>query len=263
MASTEDGHWFISQVHDGLQTAQGGLIMSTTTSDYPDAVASYSLYVANAWQPMPEFRVLERSKQDCSEIPDLDDKVPRGGTISPVNGTHYIADFDVRNLKDDPAAYKYPEDKRAFTYIKDREGAENFPPFAVVSEIPKIYYFERLMTDEECDGVIEAAHDKITRSGVVPHKGSSLSTIQDIRTSSQTWLTESVPAVNSIMNRLMAITGFTPQDHEAMQVLRYQIDQKYDAHHDFFDPKLYGPQTNNRALTCFLYLDDVTEGGHT
>ena len=51
--------------------------------------------------------------------------------------------------------------------------------------------------------------------------------------------------------------------NEELQVLRYDKSQKYDAHNDYFDPKMYGPQGSNRAITVFLYLTDVEAGGET
>eukprot|EP00755_Sulcionema_specki_P013136 Sspe_Gene.53179::Locus_29423_Transcript_1_1_Confidence_1.000_Length_1521::g.53179::m.53179/K00472/P4HA; prolyl 4-hydroxylase len=65
------------------------------------------------------------------------------------------------------------------------------------------------------------------------------------------------------MDRVVSVTGFTRQDHEAMQILRYGSKQKYDAHHDYFDPVHYGAQKTNRAITAFLYFSTVDEGGET
>ena len=60
---------------------------------------------------------------------------------------------------------------------------------------------------------------------------------------------------------------------EAVQVLRYEKMQHYQAHHDFFDADYYQEQqgmlsqlknvANNRLATVFMYLNDVSEGGQT
>ena len=41
-----------------------------------------------------------------------------------------------------------------------------------------------------------------------------------------------------------------PKSHqEFVQVLRYEEGQKYDAHHDWFDPKLYAADKGTLAMT--------------
>ena len=50
---------------------------------------------------------------------------------------------------------------------------------------------------------------------------------------------------------------------EQMQILHYEVGQKYDAHEDAFDPAWDGPQTSNRAATAFMYLNTVEDGGTT
>lgn len=50
---------------------------------------------------------------------------------------------------------------------------------------------------------------------------------------------------------------------QAFNVLRYELDQKYDSHMDTFDPKDFGPQYSQRMATMLLYLSDVEEGGET
>ena len=56
-------------------------------------------------------------------------------------------------------------------------------------------------------------------------------------------------------------------------MLRYEETQKYDAHHDYFDPRLYAKDRNtinmighgkkNRMATVLWYLSDVISGGET
>jgi prolyl 4-hydroxylase len=63
----------------------------------------------------------------------------------------------------------------------------------------------------------------------------------------------------------------THQEH--LQVLRYLPGEKYDQHHDYFDPALYQNDREtlemtrhgkrNRFATFFWYLSDVTSGGET
>lgn len=46
-------------------------------------------------------------------------------------------------------------------------------------------------------------------------------------------------------------------------VLRYNVGQHYDSHHDVFDPAVYGPQPAARVATVLIYLRAPEEGGET
>ncbi|CAI5976956.1 unnamed protein product [Closterium sp. NIES-65] len=51
------------------------------------------------------------------------------------------------------------------------------------------------------------------------------------------------------------------ENQEAMQVLRYQEGQKYEAHHDFFEKE--GQQGGHRYATVLMYLTEGLMGGET
>ena len=66
-------------------------------------------------------------------------------------------------------------------------------------------------------------------------------------------------------------TPVTHQEH--LQVLRYYQGEKYDSHHDFFDPNLFRQDycmieslmhgRRNRMATVFFYFNNVEAGGET
>eukprot|EP01064_Diplonema_japonicum_P021317 TRINITY_DN30855_c0_g1_i1.p1 TRINITY_DN30855_c0_g1~~TRINITY_DN30855_c0_g1_i1.p1 ORF type:complete len:489 (+),score=94.73 TRINITY_DN30855_c0_g1_i1:53-1468(+) len=259
LCSLADGRWILSDSFENCKAGQATWV-SKTSSQHPLDIGPWSTLVGDGWTEIPEFNIILKTEVDCSLTSKLEGKIPHTGQSNPTKGVNYEADYDVTDPKKDDEKYAY-KPGIGFKYMEDRDVEK--PPFTVLSNIPKIYFFDKLLTDEECDAIVHAAESRITRSGVVPWKGSNASNIQEVRTSSHTWLTESVPAVNDVMNRLLSLFGFKVADHEALQVLRYQHNQKYDAHHDYFDPGLYGKQVSNRALTCFLYLNTVEEGGET
>ena len=94
------------------------------------------------------------------------------------------------------------------------------------------------------------------------------------RTSQSTFLNSiNDEVLSDIDDRVASLTRIPKSHGEYVQVLRYGPGEKYDAHHDYFDPKLYRNDANtlnlieygkkNRFATVFWYLTDVTEGGET
>eukprot|EP01063_Lacrimia_lanifica_P021367 TRINITY_DN2867_c2_g1_i1.p1 TRINITY_DN2867_c2_g1~~TRINITY_DN2867_c2_g1_i1.p1 ORF type:complete len:544 (+),score=189.15 TRINITY_DN2867_c2_g1_i1:48-1679(+) len=196
------------------------------------------------------------------EAPPLDTVLPWGGTgdVHPVNGTDYLADFTSDDLIEG-TEYQYPIPHRApFRYIYDIRPSL---PHAILSLSPRIVYFERFLPDEDADAIVAVARAKLERSKVQLPGEEAGNGVDDVRTSHQTWLADSVPAVRRLVDRLLAVTGFRRGDNELLQILQYSKAQKYDAHHDYFDPKVYGPTDHNRMLTCFIYLNTPEEGGWT
>ena len=148
-----------------------------------------------------------------------------------------------------------------FSYIN-----ESTSPFAFVwvSARPRVAYIPNFMTDDECDELVQKAAPYLARSMVAPIDPAEADRrINDVRTSHQTWLSVLFGTARTIADRIFLLTGFERGSSEDMQILRYGVSQKYDAHNDYFDPKIYGPQPTNRAVTVFLYLSDVDEGGET
>ena len=53
------------------------------------------------------------------------------------------------------------------------------------------------------------------------------------------------------------------ENAESIQVLRYEIGQKYDAHFDYFHDKNNVKCGGQRFVTVLMYLTDVKKGGET
>ena len=94
------------------------------------------------------------------------------------------------------------------------------------------------------------------------------------RTSQSTFLAaHDDDILKEIEHRTASLTRIPRSHQEYVQVLRYGTTEKYDAHHDYFDPASYQSDPNtlkliehgkkNRYATVFWYLTDVNEGGHT
>ena len=102
-------------------------------------------------------------------------------------------------------------------------------------------------------------------------KGKSAS---EWRTSTNTFLAKGATVELGNLERRVAELSRVPlKNSEQVQVLHYDPLQKYDSHHDYFDPAFYGsnPRTmamiengkRNRLVTAFFYLSTVQEGGET
>ncbi|CAI5495508.1 unnamed protein product [Closterium sp. Naga37s-1] len=105
------------------------------------------------------------------------------------------------------------------------------------------------------------ARPRLERSEVVAREGEGTN-VDDVRTSFGTFLDyQQDDVIKAIEQRLAAWTFLPVENQEAMQVLRYQEGQKYEAHHDFFEKE--GQQGGHRYATVLMYLTEGLMGGET
>lgn len=185
------------------------------------------------------------------------------------NGVDYFADYNIFNVSDplpgddDASVTHNPRDGQPYIFHYINRTTSKFK-FKWLSTKPRVALIPNFLSEDECDQVVNTASPNLARSQVAVRKGEEgQPTVQESRTSSQTWLSVTSGIGQTISNRIFELTGFKPGSSELMQVLRYQKGQKYNAHLDYFSPELYGKQSSNRAATVFLYLRSVEEGGHT
>eukprot|EP01063_Lacrimia_lanifica_P033928 TRINITY_DN6164_c0_g1_i1.p1 TRINITY_DN6164_c0_g1~~TRINITY_DN6164_c0_g1_i1.p1 ORF type:complete len:613 (+),score=152.74 TRINITY_DN6164_c0_g1_i1:55-1839(+) len=260
VARLATGHWAFATSVDNIKTGTYEYV-STNPAARPDEAGGYTT-PPGSQAAIPGFEV-QSAWGDCTDGIPLDTAVPWGepGDVDPVNGTHYIADYGLHEMKDDPAAYAYPMIDRAYTFISDRR--PTLPHVAIALQ-PRLLFFPNFLTEADCDAIVSIAHSRLSRSQVsLKHGKDEEGSTDDVRTSWQTWLDLRHEPVRRLIRRILAVTGFQHGDAESLQILRYQQNQKYEAHEDYFDPAVYGWQNNNRALTCFIYLNTVEKGGWT
>lgn len=140
---------------------------------------------------------------------------------------------------------------------------------------PIVLSVQGFLSGEECSHVREKASKFIKHSSGVSNmdhdQGKDAS---EWRTSKSTFLSSRGNQIlKDIEIRTAKLTRIPKNHQEDTQVLKYEIGQKYDAHHDFFDVKLYQKDKYtlqltkngevNRFATVFWYLSDVAEGGET
>ncbi|WP_369903195.1 2OG-Fe(II) oxygenase [Bacillus manliponensis] len=125
-------------------------------------------------------------------------------------------------------------------------------------EEPLIVVLNNVLSDEECNELINLSKDKMKRSKI----GGSRE-VSEIRTSSSVFLEENEnDLVTKIEKRIASIMNIPIEYGEGIQILNYEIGQEYKAHFDFFSSSSRAA-SNNRISTLVMYLNDVEEGGET
>ena len=128
-------------------------------------------------------------------------------------------------------------------------------------DINQIYEFPNLLTNEECNKIIELSKDKIVRSTVIGE--SQKNDISTVRTSSNTFLNNSIdPLMKQINNKIYSLIEINTENYEDLQVVQYKPGQFYKAHWDACDPKK-DERCNQDVLkgglrfaTFIIYLND-------
>jgi prolyl 4-hydroxylase len=121
-------------------------------------------------------------------------------------------------------------------------------------EEPLVVVLGNVLSDEECDELIQLSKDRMERSKI-----GSAREVNSLRTSSSTFLPEDESdIINRIEKRISQIMGVPVEHGEGIQVLNYKVGQEYKAHFDFFESA-----KNPRISTLVMYLNDVESGGET
>lgn len=138
---------------------------------------------------------------------------------------------------------------------------------------PLVLMSRDFLTISECQEIQEAAAPSLMYSDVVLMDQDAGRPATDFRTSSSTFLTKATPLMRTLNDRTADFLKIPRTHQEHLQVLKYQVGEKYDIHDDFFDPAKYqnDPGTlqatenghRNRMATFFWYLSNVTAGGET
>ena len=133
---------------------------------------------------------------------------------------------------------------------------------------PRIVVFGNLLSDEECDALIEAAKPRMARSLTVATKTGGEEINAD-RTSNGMFFTR---GENDVVRRLEAriarLVDWPVENGEGLQILHYRAGAEYKPHYDYFDPAEPGTPTilkrgGQRVATLVMYLSEPEKGGGT
>lgn len=123
------------------------------------------------------------------------------------------------------------------------------------------------LSDEECDRLIEfgaaEGYERSTEYADDNNVDGSAKYIEaEGRTSSNTFCSEDCDnddIVKAVIQRMEDMTKLPKENHERLQLVKYDDGEFYELHHDFsavHTRHQYGP----RILTFFFYLNDKTSG---
>ena len=133
---------------------------------------------------------------------------------------------------------------------------------------PRIVVLRGLLSDAECDALIDLARPRLSRSEtVVNHSGAS--EVNAARTSQGMFFSRGEgELVSAIEERIAALLNWPIERGEGLQVLRYGVGAEYRPHFDYFDPAQPGSQSilkrgGQRVGTVLMYLNTPESGGAT
>ena len=166
-----------------------------------------------------------------------------------------------------PARLKVPQLKLEGAPLYLDAGDRRVAVLGVVKD-PCIVMLGGLLSDEECDALIDAARPAMERSSVL-NMESGDSQVQDVRTSNGMFFQRSQnEVVERVEARLARLANWPVENGEGMQVLQYGPGAEYKPHYDYFDPREPGTATilkrgGQRVATILMYLNEPARGGGT
>ncbi|XP_009363441.1 probable prolyl 4-hydroxylase 10 [Pyrus x bretschneideri] len=133
----------------------------------------------------------------------------------------------------------------------------------VISWEPRAFVYHNFLTKAECDYLIDLAKPTMHKSTVVDSE-TGKSKDSRVRTSSGTFLARGRDKIIRNIEKKIANFTFLPVEHgEGLQVLHYEVGQKYEPHYDYFQDDFNTKNGGQRIGTVLMYLSDVEEGGET
>jgi len=139
---------------------------------------------------------------------------------------------------------------------------------AMVLANPNLALVEDLLSEQECDKLIQMAQGKLRRSEVVDPQSGRLE-ISGVRLSEGAHFAYGENAIVArIEARIALLTGIPIAHGEPLQLLHYPVGGEYVPHHDYFDPAYEGASQQlahggQRVATMVIYLREPEQGGDT
>lgn len=134
--------------------------------------------------------------------------------------------------------------------------------------LPEVVVFSNLLSDAECEALIEQAKPRLSTSLTVDiATGDEL--LHAARTSEGMFFQQGESdVVQRVENRIAKLLRWPVKNGEGLQVLRYSKGGEYLPHYDYFDPREAGTpklleRGGQRVATLIMYLHSPEDGGAT
>ena len=133
---------------------------------------------------------------------------------------------------------------------------------------PRVVVFGGLLSDEECDALIEAAKPRLARSLTVATKTGGEELNADRTSNGMFFQRGENEVVKRVEARIARLVNWPEENGEGLQVLHYRPGAEYKPHYDYFDPNEPGTPTilkrgGQRVATLVMYLGEPAKGGGT
>jgi prolyl 4-hydroxylase len=133
---------------------------------------------------------------------------------------------------------------------------------------PRVVVFGGLLSDEECEALIELAKPRLARSLTVETKTGGQEINADRTSNGMFFQRGENDLVRRIEARIARLLNWPEENGEGLQVLHYLPGTEYKPHYDYFDPNEPGTPTilkrgGQRVGTLVMYLAEPDKGGGT
>jgi prolyl 4-hydroxylase len=186
---------------------------------------------------------------------------------------HFVAHAQARGL---PPSARVPEPMGADGSLLHAIDARLGSPSASAGGLrvlasllnQRIVVLGGLLSDAECDDLIELAAARLARSETVESRTGG-SQINDSRTSDGMFFEREENLLCSrIEQRIATLLAWPLENGEGLQVLRYRTSAQYKPHYDYFDPQQPGTPAvlergGQRVASLVMYLNTPARGGAT
>ena len=133
---------------------------------------------------------------------------------------------------------------------------------------PRVIVFGNLLASDECDGLIDAARERLARSLTVETRTGGEAVNADRTSEGMFFERGENPVVARLEARIARLLRWPVEFGEGLQILRYSPGAQYRPHYDYFDPTEPGTPTilrrgGQRLASLVMYLQEPTKGGAT